>query len=225
MPAKGSASGCWRSPARFSREDLLRAFDLLTPAETDIRGAAQPRYHLEMALLRWIHLRKLVPIEDLIAAAATAPCRAASRGAVRRGQCAGGAVAAPAARPPRQPRRCPRPRGRPSAADARAWAAPPPSQSGRRRRSAGSAVAATGRLRSRRTPRSRTRCWPRSARRKMVFYNTVVAQAQRIEVTPDRIVVHVLGGAARRLRDMFEQNRAWLETLAQQVSRPPHAGR
>ena len=56
---------------RFSREDLLRAFDLLTRAEADIRGAAQPRYHLEMALLRWIHLRKLVPIEDLIAGAAS----------------------------------------------------------------------------------------------------------------------------------------------------------
>src|SRR5207302_6844107 len=55
--------------ARFSREDLLRAFDLLTRAEQDIRSAAQPRYHLEMALLRWIHLRKLVPIEDLIAGA------------------------------------------------------------------------------------------------------------------------------------------------------------
>jgi DNA polymerase-3 subunit gamma/tau len=52
---------------RFSREDLLRAFDLLTKAEQDIRGAAQPRYHLEMALLRWIYLRKIVAIEDLIA--------------------------------------------------------------------------------------------------------------------------------------------------------------
>ena len=55
--------------SRFSREDLLRAFDLLTRAEFDIRGAAQPRYHLEMALLRWMYLRKLVPIEELIAGA------------------------------------------------------------------------------------------------------------------------------------------------------------
>src|SRR3954451_3851217 len=54
---------------RFSREDLLRAFDLLTRAEQEIKSAAQPRYHLEIALLRWIHLRKLVPIEDLIAGA------------------------------------------------------------------------------------------------------------------------------------------------------------
>ncbi len=57
--------------ARFSREDLLRAFDLLTRAEIDIRVAAQPRYHLEMALLRWMHLRKLMPIEDLIAGASS----------------------------------------------------------------------------------------------------------------------------------------------------------
>src|SRR6266851_1712500 len=55
--------------ARFSREDLLRAFDLLTRTEAEIRRAAQPRYNLEMALLRWIHLRKLVPIEELIASA------------------------------------------------------------------------------------------------------------------------------------------------------------
>ena len=56
---------------RFSREDLLRAFDLLTRAEQEIKSAAQPRYHLEMALLRWIHLRKLVAIEDLITGAGT----------------------------------------------------------------------------------------------------------------------------------------------------------
>ncbi|HET9830647.1 MAG TPA: DNA polymerase III subunit gamma/tau [Vicinamibacterales bacterium] len=63
---------------RFSREDLLRAFDVLTKAELDIRAAAQPRYQLEMALLRWIYLRKLVSIDELIAsksipAAAPAP--------------------------------------------------------------------------------------------------------------------------------------------------------
>jgi DNA polymerase-3 subunit gamma/tau len=57
--------------ARFSREDLLRAFDLLARAEQEIRSAAQPRYSFEMTLLRWIHLRKLIPIEDLIAGKAT----------------------------------------------------------------------------------------------------------------------------------------------------------
>jgi DNA polymerase-3 subunit gamma/tau len=53
--------------ARFSREDLLRGFDLVAKLEQDIRVAAQPRFHLEMALLRWVHLRKLVPLAELLA--------------------------------------------------------------------------------------------------------------------------------------------------------------
>ncbi len=55
--------------AAFSREDLLRAFDLITKLNEDLRFATQPRYHLEMALLRWIHLRRLVPLADLISGA------------------------------------------------------------------------------------------------------------------------------------------------------------
>ena len=58
---------------RFSREDLLRAFDLLTKAEFDIRGATRSRaITFEIALLRWIYLRKLTPIEDLIAGTSAA---------------------------------------------------------------------------------------------------------------------------------------------------------
>ncbi len=37
---------------QWSREDLLRAFDLLTKAEQEVRVSDQPRYNLEMALLR-----------------------------------------------------------------------------------------------------------------------------------------------------------------------------
>jgi DNA polymerase III subunit gamma/tau len=50
----------------FSREDLMRAFDLLAKAEQDIRTASHPRYHVEMLLLRWMHVRKLVPLMDLL---------------------------------------------------------------------------------------------------------------------------------------------------------------
>ena len=31
-----------------------------------MRAAAHPRYHFEMALLRWMHLRKLVPLADVL---------------------------------------------------------------------------------------------------------------------------------------------------------------
>ena len=56
---------------QWSREDLLRAFDLLTKAEQEIRVSDQPRYNLEMALLRLMHLRKLVPLSDFSPVAAT----------------------------------------------------------------------------------------------------------------------------------------------------------
>ena len=52
---------------------------------------------------------------------------------------------------------------------------------------------------------------------KKVFYNTVVAQAQRIEVAPGRVTFS-FSPAQRTLRDMFEQNRAWLETMAQRMA-------
>lgn len=60
-------SGLW------SREDLLRAFDLLTKAEQEIRVSDQPRYNLEMALLRLMHLRKLVPLSELLSGASRLP--------------------------------------------------------------------------------------------------------------------------------------------------------
>ena len=56
---------------RFSREDLMRAFDVLAKAEFEIRSAAQPRYHFEMAILKWIHLQKLVPLTELLEGAPT----------------------------------------------------------------------------------------------------------------------------------------------------------
>ena len=57
----------------WSREDLLRAFDLLTKAEQEIRVSDQPRYNLEMALLRLMHLRKLVPLSELLSGTARVP--------------------------------------------------------------------------------------------------------------------------------------------------------
>jgi DNA polymerase-3 subunit gamma/tau len=57
---------------QWSREDLLRAFDLLTKTEQEIRVSDQPRFNLEMALLRLMHLRKLVPLSELLAGGARA---------------------------------------------------------------------------------------------------------------------------------------------------------
>src|SRR5207249_1909704 len=52
---------------------------------------------------------------------------------------------------------------------------------------------------------------------KAVFYNMVVAQAQKIEVTGDR-VIFTFAPAQRTLYDTVDQQKAWLEGLAQQLS-------
>jgi DNA polymerase-3 subunit gamma/tau len=75
---------------RFSREDLLRGFDVLAKAEQDIRFASQPRYHLEMALLKWIHLGQLQPLAEVIAALGGSPARSGASGSGAPGGGAGG---------------------------------------------------------------------------------------------------------------------------------------
>ncbi len=62
---------------QWSREDLLRGFDLLTRIEQEVRVSDQPRYNLEMGLLRLMHLRKLVPLGELLGLAERTAPRAA----------------------------------------------------------------------------------------------------------------------------------------------------
>ncbi len=210
---------------RFSREDLLRAFDLLTRAEQEIKSAAQPRYHLEMALLRWIHLRKLVSIEDLIAGAgggstgpavrtaapaprAAAPVRTAPPASV--GRPASSAAPSATAKAP--------PAGALAAAAARAAAtvtapAPAPAPAAApapARAPAAPAVApASGNFKDVLLAEIR--------KAKAVFYNMVVAQAQKIEIAGDRVTFSFTPGQ-RALKDQFEQQKAWLEALAQPIA-------
>jgi len=54
-------------------------------------------------------------------------------------------------------------------------------------------------------------------RSKIFFYNTVVAQAQKIDFGPDRVTFTFLP-AHRTLREQLEQNRPWLESMAGVVS-------
>jgi DNA polymerase III gamma/tau subunit len=172
---------------RFSREDLLRAFDLLTKVETEIRTAPQPRHHLEMALLRWIYLRKLTPIEDLIAGVPSV--QKAVAGAGLSGQPRPRETpAAPA--PPRSVEAVP---PRPADPSAR----PEPVEG---RGASGAKDAFLARIRE----------------TKKVFYNMVVAQAQKIEATGDRITF-TFSPNQRALRDQFEQQRSWLDAAAREV--------
>jgi DNA polymerase-3 subunit gamma/tau len=175
--------------ARFSREDLLRAFDLLARAEQEVRSAAQPRYNFEIALLRWIHLRKLVPIEDLIAGAPsvkTAPAPAAPR-----------IAPAPAPGSQSSARSAPVPALKPAPAAAKLATAPaePPKVS-------------SGPFKDAFLAEIR--------KNKVAFYNMVVAQARTIDIGADRIEF-TFSANQRALREQVEQNKAWLESLALQA--------
>jgi len=51
----------------FSEEDLTRFFSILVSTEADMRWASQPRFQLEMGLMKILQAKKLVAIEELLA--------------------------------------------------------------------------------------------------------------------------------------------------------------
>ncbi len=51
---------------RFTEAELVRAFSLLTALEQDIRHSADPRFQLEMGLVRLAELPRLRPLEEII---------------------------------------------------------------------------------------------------------------------------------------------------------------
>ena len=85
----------------------MRAFDLLSKAEQDLKLSSQPRHLFEMALVKWIHLRKLTPLSDLIAAAEGGTAASALRRQAR-AQVAPASAQAPGRSPKPQASREPR---------------------------------------------------------------------------------------------------------------------
>lgn len=196
--------------ARFSREDLLRSFDVLTRAESEIRAAAEPRFNFEMALLRWIHLRKLTPLADLIerleggaplpsggnprSASGSAPSSSAS--------VARKLAAAPAARPPAA--------SAPSRPSAPAEPAPAPSPD-----IEPVPVPAVDPAGSGSSVKDAFIAGIQKSR--PMLYSTIVAQAQRIDVERDRIVFRY-GPIQTMMGDQVTQLKGWLETIASEVT-------
>ena len=203
--------------AQFSSEDLMRAFDVLTKAEADIRGSAYPRYHLEMAILRWIHLRKLVPLSDLIQGLESTPSRAGSAAATAgpvgtrstasvSGRPAPVAAPAQAARPVQPPRSPIATAATVKSIEERTEAASS--------RSNGDVAAHASRV----SPGELKESLLNEIRKsKKYFYGTVIAQAQRIDLDGDRIVF-TFAPQHKALRDQLEQSRTSLEALASQLS-------
>jgi DNA polymerase-3 subunit gamma/tau len=50
----------------YAEEDLLRIFDVLTKADAELRLAQDPRVTLELALLKLVQMRRLLPFAELV---------------------------------------------------------------------------------------------------------------------------------------------------------------
>jgi DNA polymerase III subunit gamma/tau len=185
-----------------SREDLLRGFDLLTRTEQEVRTSDQPRYNVEMALLRLMHLRKLTPLADLIAGVEGASGAKGAMGAVR----SAGASSSPAYRPSAAVASAAPVQRTPTAeAPVQRTAPVAPSAPVAPGAGAGAGVDLKDAFLS------------QVKAGKVFFYNTVVAQAYRVDVTPATITFTFLPNQ-RVPKQQCEDGRAWLESVAEKVA-------
>jgi DNA polymerase-3 subunit gamma/tau len=182
--------------AQYSREDLIRAFDLIAKAETDIRASSQPRHLFEMALVKWIHLRKLTPLTELIGGL----------------ESSGGQAPGPGRRPTAEGQR-PGEKLRTSNFELRTSEKSPTSPAGS---NAGKPAAKTPEPAA---PGSdvKTRLLSSVRDQNKSFYHMVIAQAKSVEAEGDA-VVFTFAPVHKGLRAQLEGRRGWLEQLAHATS-------
>ena len=215
--AEGELERLTSLSSRFSREDVLRAFDVLARAEQDMKAAAHPRYHFEMALLRWMHVRKLVPLTELLdqmggggSPRATAPAAAPRVQAPAPRPSPPRPASASPAPPAAQPLRAPAPRvSAPAPRSAEREGGPIKPAASESAASAPASGAVAGGLKDALLAEIRSG--------KSFFYNMVVAQAQSIEVSADGVVFAFLP-THRSLRERFEETRPWIEAAAERLA-------
>jgi DNA polymerase-3 subunit gamma/tau len=63
---RGEGEALVRLSESFSEQDLLRFFSILTKTEQDIRLSTQPRFHLEIGLMKLVHARRLFLLEEAL---------------------------------------------------------------------------------------------------------------------------------------------------------------
>jgi DNA polymerase-3 subunit gamma/tau len=218
---------------RYSREDLMRAFDLLSRAEFDIRQSSQPRHTFEMMLVKWVHLRQLTPLGDLIArleqgglggpVPARQPPAALPRPVPSR-PTPPPASPAPAARPQAVPA-SPAPAVRPQAVPAApAPAVRPQAMPTRPNSAVAPAAPASASAPVESTPAASPvpSGDPKAAllaairEQNRMFYGMVVAQAL-VAIEGDS-VVFTFAAVHRHLRTQLEGKRAWIEQLARNAA-------
>jgi DNA polymerase-3 subunit gamma/tau len=231
----------------FSREDLMRAFDLLSRTEFEIRNSSHPRHHFEMALLKLIHLRQLKPLAEMLVGGSGAIAERSGGFAERSGGFAGRSGASAersGAAAERSSGFAGRSFGRPASS------APEPSPKAPERPATASERSAKASERSAKAPERSTKAPEPSAKAperpskapersaapadlksallanireaNKVFFSMVIAQAQSVDLVGDR-VEFAFAPVHKSLRSQFDSKKGWLENMAQQIAGRPVA--
>ena len=185
----------------FSHEDLMCSFDVLTTAEREICDlkTAQPRYHFEMALLRWMHVRKLVPLTNLTNLLLKMDGDSSGSLPPLRNQTPSKADSSREVKA--NERAIPITKG--ASKEATKKDSSPKSSTVKQPLDSATALkdALLAEIRT----------------AKGFFYNTVVAQAHKIDVSSNGVTFSFLP-AHRALREQFEQTQSWLEQIVEKLS-------
>ncbi len=225
IAAEGEEERLKELAAAFSREDLMRAFDLLGHAELDIKNASQPRHHFEMSLVKWIHLRRLTPLTELIGGLEGGGAGAAqTRSSKPEVRSPVATKAGPAARPtggvsPTRPTQI--------GVSGFSRTSPSPPEGGSPDGTVPDVPRPKPDVRTS-TPEGRSAASletggggdPKPAflaairEQNKVFYGMVVAQAQKVDIEGDA-VVFTFAPVHKTLRSRLEEKRAWLAQLAE----------
>jgi DNA polymerase-3 subunit gamma/tau len=74
----------------LAEEDWLRFFQILLRAQTELRYSLEPRFHLELALLKLVHARRLTSLESVLAELKKIPGPGSREPALGSGRAGGG---------------------------------------------------------------------------------------------------------------------------------------
>jgi DNA polymerase III subunit gamma/tau len=179
---------------QWSREDLLRAFDALTKAEQEIRVSDQPRFNLEMALLRLMHLRKLLPLSELLL---------------------GGTRTSPSV--PKVPNVPSVPTGVVRNAVPNVSASRAPVTGNLAKNDAPGTSGTSGTIGTPDDSAFKDRFLAEIKSNKATFYNLVVASAYRIDASPSAVTFAFLPNQ-KNAKLQCEEQKAWLVSIAEKVA-------
>jgi DNA polymerase-3 subunit gamma/tau len=195
---------------QYSREDLMRSFDLLSEAEYEIRRSSQPRHQFEMTLVQWIHLRKLTPLTELLSG---------TTGTTGTVGTTGTRASAPPPRPAAftsAPQHLSTPAPAPKAPTTPAPVPKVPSTSAPAAKVPPSTPAPLAEA----DPAQRSALLSAIREGNKALYSMVLAQAQKVELSADAFTL-TFAPQHRALKAQLEGKRGWVEQVAKSVTGRP----